>query len=128
MGKKITLVELIKNKDKYRADKEYTENVYVERLGGEITIKKPSRSLCLEAIDLATDESLQGKSDVHVVYNCCVEPNLKDKELQLAYGCKEPDEIVEKIFTPGEISQLSKVSFEMAGFGDGVKRTNELKN
>lgn len=126
MGKKVTLLELIKNKDKYRADKEYTEDVFIERLEGDITIKKPSRALCLEGADLADD--INGKSDVHMVYNCCVEPNLKDKELQQAYDCKEPDEIVEKIFTPGEISQISRILFEIAGYSSGVERVKDLKN
>lgn len=126
MVKKLTLTDLMKNKEKYQVIDEATEEVVIERLNATITLKQPERSLCLDTIDLANSE--KGKADPFMVYSCCIEPNLKDKELQQAYGCKEPVEIVEKIFKPGEIVQLSEMCLNLAGYGVGVKRVKDLKN
>jgi hypothetical protein len=74
-----------------------------------------------------TDESVQEMSDIHMVYNIVVEPNLKDKKLQDAYDCVEPTDIVEKLFEIGEIGQISGHGMMLAGYGTEVKVVKDLK-
>ena len=45
------------------------------------------------------------------------EPDLKDKELQKAFECVEPMEIVEKVFSAGEITNIALKCIELAGYG-----------
>ena len=63
------------------------------------------------------------------MYTIIKEPNLKDKELQKAYECTEPTDILEQIFTRGEIADISTFALEEAGFKRGtVKVVEMLKN
>ena len=97
---KITLAELIKRKEQVLEAKKNVKRarVYVKSLGGEIVIKAPTKSLATESAEMEKD------GDAHLVYECVAEPDLHSKELQEAYGCTYPEEIVEKIFDDGEIS------------------------
>lgn len=125
--KKLTTTDLLKRKEQYKVKDDVKEDVYIERLDATITIKKPDRALCMDALQLTKDE--QGSNaDVFLVYNVVVEPNLKDKELQKEFGCVEPSDIVEKIFDAGEIMQLSQIALELSGYNSGVKRVKDLKN
>ncbi|MCM3411461.1 phage tail assembly chaperone [Metabacillus litoralis] len=126
--KKLTLTDLIKNKEKYQVKSDTTEELFVERLGATITIRKPERSLCLEAFEMVNDDAQAAKADPFMVYNIVVEPNLKDPNLQKEFGCVEPDDIVEKLFESGEISNIAQIGMELAGYKSGVKKVNDLKN
>lgn len=119
MAKKLTLTELIKNKEKYQPKENATLELLIERLDATITIRKAEKSLVLEAIELSEDDSYEGNGDEFFVYNIVTDPDLKDKELQKAYGCVEPVDIVEQIFERGEITLIAKEGMKLAGFGDG---------
>lgn len=126
--KKLTLTDIIKNKEKYQVKDDVTEDLIIDRLGVSITIRKPERSLCLETIQMAHDPNQADKSNNFVVYNSIVEPNLKDKELQKEFGCVEPTDIVEKIFDPGEVDEIAKACFALSGYGNSVSKVKDLKN
>lgn len=130
MSKKITLNDLIQQKETYQVKNDVKEDIVIERNGEEfvITIKKPNRALCLECIGMAQNENQQEKADIHMVYNIVVEPNLKDTNLHKTYGCVEPTDIVEKIFEPGEIAQISGYGMELAGYGNQIKAVKDIKN
>ena len=126
--KKLTVTDLLKNKEQYQVNKDVKEELFIERLDSSITIKKPERSLCLEAFELANDKNRVGESDVFMVYNIVVEPNLKDAQLQKEFGCVEPTDIVSKIFEAGEIVQISKAGLDLAGYTKGVNKVKDIKN
>lgn len=126
--KTVSIEDLLKQKEKIEQKNKVFKEIYVPSLDGKITILKPSRSLCLEALSMAQDDNLQEKADLFLVYNCVTNPDLKNPELQEAYGCKEPTEIVEKIFESGEIGSIATLCIQMAGYNDGVKVVNDLKN
>jgi hypothetical protein len=128
MTKKLTLTDLMKEKEKYQVKDDVTEEVYIPRLDANVTIRKPERSLCIETIQMTQDDNLVDQADPYLVYNIMVEPNLKDKELQKAYGCVEPTDIVGKIFETGEIPNIAQVGLELAGYDKGIKRVKDLKN
>lgn len=126
--KKLTLTDLIKEKEKYQVKADTKQDYFLERLGASITIRKPERSLYLESMQMLQDEELKGKADIFMVYNIVVEPNLKDSELQKAYGCIEPYDIVEKIFEPGEINLIAGAGLGLAGYHSELKKVEDLKN
>lgn len=96
--------------------------VYVKSLGGEIIIKAPTKSLATEAAEMEND------GDAHLVYECVAEPDLHSKELQDAYGCTYPEEIVEKLFDAGEITPIAMECMKLAGYVNSVKLVEEVKN
>lgn len=124
----ITIASLLDKKDALKNKKSSIEKVYIDSLEGEITIKEPSRDLCVESFEMAQlGES--ARADVHIVYNCVIEPNLKDEKLQKEFGCVEPTDIVDIIFKPGEIAAISSHCMEIAGYGRGLKKVDkEIKN
>lgn len=125
--KKLTINDLIKNKDNIK-NKKTTQELYLENLDATIVIETPERSLVLESIELGEDESYEGTGDEFLVYNIVKEPNLKDEELQRAYGCVEPMDIVTEIFDPGTIRGIAEFSMELAGYTSSVTPVDDLKN
>lgn len=116
---KITLAELMARKEQMLASKKTskTKELYVASLDGTITITEPSREVIMEASQFEDN-----KGDVYTVYQCVTEPNLKDRELQKAFECVEPMEIVEKVFSAGEITNIALKCIELAGYGqDSIK-------
>ena len=120
---KITLQELLRRKEQMLEDKKKpkTATLYVKSLDGTIRIESPTSALAREAQDMEN-------GDNYMVYSCVTEPPLKSKELQEAFGCVEPMEIVEKIFEPGEIPQIAIECLKLAGYVDGVKAVDDIKN
>jgi hypothetical protein len=129
MGKTLTIQELMAQKESLKKKEKRTERLYIESLGAEIVIQEPSRALALEGLEMAQDDMRSDKADPYLVYNCVIEPNLKDPELQKAFGCAEPIDIADIIFLPGEVSAISGNILRLAGYGKGVTKVDkELKN
>lgn len=126
--KKLTLTDLLKDKEKYQVKDDVTEDLFIQRLDASITIRKPERSLCIEAFQMANDENQGGKADPYLVYNIVVEPNLKDSQLQKEFKCVEPTDIVEKLFESGEIAYIAQVGLELSGYKNGIDKVKDLKN
>lgn len=118
--KKLTLSELIEKKEQYLFEKDITKELYLDQLDATVTIARPDRQTVLDAIE--------SESDDYLVYSMLVEPDLKDKDLQKAYGCAEPMEIVSKIFDPGTITGIAKAGLKLAGFESSVTAVEDLKN
>lgn len=126
---KLTLLQLIKEKDKYEVKKGIKEELYIERLDATIVFEKPDRTLALESIEMTRDKDIEaGEADVHLIYNSFVEPNLKDTELQQAFNCVEPTDIVAKIFEPGEIPKIAEEILKSVGFGSHIEKVKQVKN
>lgn len=129
MSNVITVKDLLAKKEKLKNKGLEKTTLYIESLDANIIIKEPTRSFCVEAIEMAQDSVKGDKADAHVVYHCVVEPNLKDPELQKAYGCVEPTDIVDIIFKPFEVSTISGYALQLAGYGNGTKKLDtDLKN
>ncbi|NBI30899.1 phage tail assembly chaperone [Chengkuizengella marina] len=129
MSKKLTIADLLSQKEQLKKRKKRTMTLYIESVDAEIIIEEPSRAFAMEALEMAQDDKRSDQADTHVVYHCVVEPNLKDKELQKQFGCVEPTDIVDIIFRPGEVSTISRQVLELAGYGQGVQKVDrEIKN
>ncbi|MEK5060480.1 hypothetical protein BK126_04430 [Paenibacillus sp. FSL H7-0326] len=127
---KLTIEELIKQKENIKGRKLRTQTLKVDSLGAEIVIQEPKRELALETLEMAMDDARSDSADPHIVYHCVIEPNLKDPTLQKEFGCTEPTDIVKMIFRPSEISSISGHIMELGGFnGKAVTKINDdLKN
>ena len=120
---KITLQELIRRKEQMLESKRQpkTATLYIKSLDGTITIESPAAALARDAQEM-------DNGDAYMVYSCVTEPCLKSKELQNEFGCVDPMEIVDKVFDTGEIPQIAVECLKLAGYVDGVKVVNEIKN
>lgn len=92
---------------------------------GTVVIRKPSRALVLESIAMES-----GEGDKYLILESVVEPDLKDKQLQEAFGCGELMDIVDKIFESGEIPAISRAITNFAGYGKNLQAQvhGEVKN
>lgn len=127
MGKKLTIKELIAQKEAIKKNKEKTATLYVESLGYEIVVTSPGKDVMLEAQEIG--ESDATKADDYLLLQCVKEPNLKDAELQKAYGCVEPTDIVREIFLDGEVSAIAMEIMKLAGYGSSVSKIGkDIKN
>lgn len=122
--KKLTLQDLIARAEQRKKDKKELRQLYVKSQDGLITIIKPDRELVYDALDM--EDSAEG--DRYLVYNCVVDPDLKNPELHKAYGVVSPMDIVDEIFDPGEVASISKEIVRLAGYVDSVKVVDDLKN
>ena len=124
--KRITLSELIAKAEQRVAAKgnPKVKEFYVQSLEGTVLLKAPKVEEVADATKLAEDGGNE-----YLIYSCCVDPNLKDKELQESYGVAEPVELVQKIFEPGEIASLSIECMKLAGYSeDSVRPVDTIKN
>lgn len=65
----------------------------------------------------------------YLIYACSIEPNFKSQELQSGFEVKDPVDIIEKIFLPGEIAELATILVKSAGYADDVaKVVDDTKN
>lgn len=118
----VSVQDLIKQKDKILAKKD--EQFDLKTSIGTITVLKPSRTLVTETLDLSDG------NDAYLIVNATVSPNLKDKDLQTAYSCTEPTDIVYKLFDPGEVPAISRAIMKCAGYNVDIesKLHEDVKN
>lgn len=123
--KKLKLEDLINKAGEKKGDK-YVE-IYIKRLDATIKAKEPDNTLILESIDILKENAHE--SDLHLVYNSIVEPNIKDSTLHEAYNVSRPLEILDEIFSLGEISNIAKTLLKNSGYEDNsVKLVEDIKN
>ena len=116
---KLTLAELLRRKEQMLESKKTkkTIDLYVKSIDATITISEPDGALCRDANDMEP-----GEGDKYLCYECITEPNLKSKEVQDAFGCTEPMDVVDIIFEPGEIPQIAIECMKLAGYMGGVEQ------
>lgn len=119
---KLTLSELLRRKEQMLEAKKMkkTADLYVKSIDSVITIEEPDGALCRDANDMEP-----GEGDKYMCFECIKEPNLKAKEVQEAFGCAVPMDVVEIVFAPGEIPQIAIECMKLAGYMGGVE---EVKN
>jgi hypothetical protein len=126
-NKVLSIAEILKRKDELKNKVNKTARLYIDSLESEIVIKAPDRQLAFELI--AKAQAGDDKADLHAVYECCIEPNLKSKELQEGLGVFAPIDVVDAIFDAGEVASISGHILQLAGFGQGVQKVvDDLKN
>ena len=105
---RLTLDYFIKNKTDILKSKENTiETVELElkRLGNrKLTAEIPDFELMEEIQEMEEEEA-----QIHILYNCIIEPSVKSKELHEAYGIGKYDgkKIIKKLFKDIEIKAMA---------------------
>lgn len=121
----ITVADLIAQRDQIKNKR---KDLYdLETSIGVITVKQPSAKTIEENLKI---EGGGRQSDIELIYECTVTPNFKDKDLQEAYGCTAPSDIVPMIFKTGEIGAIASAIMRCAGYGKAIeyKIHEEAKN
>ena len=115
---KLTLAELLRRKEQMIESKKVkkTQDLYIKSIDATITIEEPTGALCRDANDMEP-----GEGDKYLCYECIIEPNLKSKDVQDAFDCAVPMDIVDIIFAPGEIPQIAIECMKLAGYMGGVE-------
>lgn len=120
---KLKVTDLIAKKEQIKKER---KEIHVESLGGSLEIEKLSLSAFLRLLDdfsekTKTSEAVQ--MQVEIIYECC--PILHDNELQSAYGCADPTEIVLKILGDNinEVNRIFNEIMDFYGMAD-----DDLKN
>jgi len=63
-----------------------------------------------------------------LIVACAVKPNFKDEALLNKYKASGPEEVLKRIFLPGELDQLADIVYELCGFNEGIEEIEEIKN
>lgn len=128
----MNIVELlIKGKDAVSATPE--KELEVSRLS-----KLLGEHFCMKVRALSADEfdtvSKNENMRIAIILKATTSPNFKDESLRRAYtpqGRKNPltpKELVETLFLPGEITNISSEIFTLSGFSDDAVRAIETKD
>ncbi len=110
-----------------KTSKEYEVKRLSEKLGGKFVITcTPLKLDQLNHISEISKNTTEMK--VNAVIECCRIDGKKfnQKELREKLSCNTVQEVVEKLFLPGEIQNLYEVINKMSGYGD--KAVEEIKN
>lgn len=121
---KLTLDELIRRKEQILAQKEMKKKaeLYVESLDAVITVTAPDRETVSDVLDMPTYEQSS-----YLAYQCITEPSMKAAAKE--FGCDIPMNVIDIIFTPGEVEQIAKLTLELAGYKEGqVTQVDAIKN
>ena len=127
--KKLTLSDLIARKEQREAGRIDYRDVKVEALDGTLTLKKLPLSQVLTMLDDQNENAGMKENldfEVELIYKSC--PMLQNKELQEAYGCQEPYDIVLRVLDDnvGALAELASAVLDFYGMGDSIR--DQLKN
>ncbi|MBR1728844.1 MAG: hypothetical protein IJ728_04905 [Selenomonadaceae bacterium] len=121
----VTIADLIAQREQIKNKRKNTYDL--ETSIETITVKQPSIKLIEETLKI---EDGGRQSDIELIYESVIAPNLKDKDLQQAYGCTAASDIVPMLFQTGEIGAIAAAIMRCAGYGKTIdyKIHEEAKN
>lgn len=130
MSKKATLEELIARKEQGKADKMQTKDVDIPNLGMTFTVLKQPLTRVLRLVDSYKDsDTLSSQFEMYKELIYMSVPLFQSEELQKAYDCVEPVDIVSAVLEDNvaSITELGEAISDMYGLGT-PKVVNEIKN
>ena len=118
--KKLTLEDLLDRARQRDNDKIQIREYFSEELGGNIAVTKmPLRKLTafLDKADDGDSNAITSNLDMNIELVYKSVPMLQNKELQGAYDCVEPYDIVTKVFNDnlGEIQDITNFIMSLYG-------------
>lgn len=121
MGKekliKATKEALLARAEQSKDDKMKYRSYESEELEMTLSLKRLPISRLCEIMDMSEDDTMKAAMEMNcnIIYESV--PLFQDKELQAAYGCIEPTEIVTKVMNEN-MSEIEKMcTFIMGGYG-----------
>lgn len=129
--KKLALEDLMARAEQRAGDKKAYKNVYVEPLGGELTVEKIPLPRVLSMVDGMNGASMMEDLEFQasVIYACC--PVLREPALRDAYGVETVTDLVRALFEDnmGAISLVSETILDFYGMADNKDAVkNTVKN
>ena len=124
--------DLIARKSEINERKGERLNVTIKGLG-DWCFRVPSVEEVMDAQEYGRVHNGASESgDTYLLYNQCEAPDLRDMELQAAYGANGCN-VLHKLLKPGEVEELAQMLMMKAGYrGDTVavivKGADEVKN
>lgn len=101
----INFEDLKKNSKRIKENERRKIKIHVNELGGDMIFNLVSSK---EFVDML-EEDYHNK-DALLIYNSCVEPNLKNEKFIKEMGCNaDPYDVVEKILTQATILEISEM-------------------
>lgn len=116
----VSAKELINNRKLIEERKDDQIEIEVPEVG-TFLFRLPTINDYQDAQAKAKNRQNEAMENKYLIYTCCVEPALNNKELQDAYECKEPIDIVDKLFMIGEITSIAQILVDKAGFNNDYK-------
>lgn len=113
--KKLALADYMAHAEQRKNNKKTYKNIYIDPMGGEEIFEKIDVTRVLSMMDGVDDDNAMDNLDLrlNLIYQCC--PVLRKPELQDAYDCKEPTDIVRAVFEDN-IMAISRVADEILAF------------
>lgn len=131
MGKeklaKATKEALLARAEQSRDEKMKYRSYESEELGMTLSLKRLPISRLCEIMDMSEDDTMKAAMEMNcnIIYESV--PLFQDKELQAAYGCIEPTEIVTKVMNEN-MNEIEKMcTFIMGGYGM-AEQVEKVKN
>lgn len=115
--------EQIKNKDNIKKTRKVIKIKRFEQLGMDdpcVTLEKPGTTVLLLA--------RKKESELYILSESMVSPDLGNKELQKAFGTKSREVLLKKIFTEEEIQDLMTYLGEMIEEKNTTRLEDDIKN
>lgn len=130
--KKLTLEDLLDRARQRDNDKIQIREYFSEELGGNIAVTKmPLRKLTafLDKADDGDSNAITSNLDMNIELVYKSVPMLQNKELQAAYDCVEPYDIVTKVFNDnlGEIQDITNFIMSLYGMYKYKPRNDKPK-
>lgn len=120
---KLKITDIIKKKEEIQ--KSFKE-IEIPVLGGSLEIKKMALSEFLEMLDDFSEKTTTAeavKMQVEIIYECI--PLLHSSEIQEAFECAEPTDVVYKILND-DLSEIARIFNEILDFYGMA--SDDLKN
>lgn len=120
---KLTIEDLLAQKDRRQDD---VKTVYLDGLGGELEVRRIPLVKFTDYMDRTQkgDAKATLEAQYEMIYACC--PILHNEQLQEAYECKDPLDIVPKILRENIMDMNALVTAISAFYG--VDLDDDLKN
>lgn len=124
---RITKEALIARAQQSRDDKLKYADYYCETLGATLTIKKLPITRVCQIMDMTEGDTMEAAMELNkqVIYESI--PLLQDKEIQNAYGCIEPYDIVAKVLDEN-MGEMKKLCDKILSFYGMEELGDEIKN
>lgn len=124
---KLTLADLIAKKAAKEAQQNRTEDVYIDSLGGSISVHNPNKSVIYKVMG-KMGENIEDNvyANAELIYHSV--KYFQNAELLEAYEVKEPVEIVGKLLEPYEINEVATRIMEISGFAKPEEVESNIKN
>lgn len=121
----LTIEDILNRKEFYKSRHDKTTKLELGNLGRYIEVKPIS-----DEVTEAVNEMIENDSedaDRYALFHCCVSPDLSDSRLKDAFGAVTPLDVVDAIFTTGEIRGVAQKLMEISGYNT-VEIIDDIKN